>query len=543
MVGLSDVFLATAMVAGVALCGLGYLSHRRWDEPGATLFGIYVAVWGALPLLDAAVVAVTGLSGTVAGLYWVVAISLWCLFALQYTGRTVTRRTLAALFVPIIGLVPWFWVLAVGADAPFIEALGILVFAYYTALSVVGGILVLRATRRYGHISLGQGSVLAAAGLIPPATMNTFGILTERAGETLLFGIYATGMVGVCLAVALALFRYDIFDATPAAGTIGERAIARETDDLILVADNDGRVVMRNETASQRLLTGEEALGGPVEAALGVTLAALRDRETVEIRTDDGLRKFDPQVTSLTDQHGRETGAMVSLRDVTDREIRRQRLEVLNRFVRHNLRNQASVVTANTEAVADELDDDRLADHLDTATDAVDSLTDVGETAKRIQDLLERDRDRSEVDLVTVLADTADSNGGWPGVTATVDAPERVVIESDAEVLAFAVETVIEAILDYGGDAVTQVGITLAADASAQQYPLTVTVTADGPGIPEQERTAVEAGTETPLQHGTGIRLWATNWAVRELGGDLSFVDAVDGGTAVRLALPQEPLS
>lgn len=542
MVSLAQVFLAVAMVAGVALCGLGYVSHRRWDEPGATLFGAFAVVWGGLPLVDAAVVATTGTDGTVAGLYWVVAISIWCLFALQYTGRAVTRRTLAALFVPVLGLVPWFWALATAADAPLLEALGILVFAYYTALSVVGAILVVRAARRYGHISLSQGAVLAAAGLLPPVTMNTFGILTERATETVLFGIYTAGMVGVCLAVALALFRYDVFDATPAAGTIGERAIARETDDLVLVADDEGRVAMRNETASQRLPTSDdEALGAPVETSLEVALSALRDSETVEIRTEEGHRKFDPQVTTLVDQHGRETGAMVSLRDVTDREIRRQRLAVLNRFVRHNLRNQAGVVTANTETVADELDDDRLVDHLDTATDAVDSLTDVGATAKRVQALLDRERDPSEVDLAAVLGEVADdADDRWPGVTLTVDAPDGVTVESDAELLAFAVETLVDALPDHGGEGVSEVTLALNTDATAEQHPVTVTVRSDGPGIPEQERAVVEAGTETPLQHGTGIRLWAATWAVRELGGDLS---VAEGGRVVEVDLPHEPLA
>lgn len=45
-------------------------------------------------------------------------------------------------------------------------------------------------------------------------------------------------------------------------------------------------------------------------------------------------------------------------------------------------------------------------------------------------------------------------------------------------------------------------------------------------------------GTDTALQHGTGLGLWQLKWAVTTLGGDLEF-DTTDG-TTVTFAIPDQ---
>ena len=59
--------------------------------------------------------------------------------------------------------------------------------------------------------------------------------------------------------------------------------------------------------------------------------------ETVSLATAAGKRRYDPQVSPITDSRGTELGSVLSLRDVTRRELRQQRLAVLNRVLRHNL--------------------------------------------------------------------------------------------------------------------------------------------------------------------------------------------------------------
>ena len=80
---------------------------------------------------------------------------------------------------------------------------------------------------------------------------------------------------------------------------------------------------------------------------------------------------------------------------------------------------------------------------------------------------------------------------------------------------------------------------TVSVTASAVDGELRVTVADDGPGIPEGELAPLDAGTETQLEHATGIGLWVVQWSVDALGGTLSF--DTDDGTVVTVRLPDGP--
>jgi signal transduction histidine kinase len=64
-----------------------------------------------------------------------------------------------------------------------------------------------------------------------------------------------------------------------------------------------------------------------------------------------------------------------------------------------------------------------------------------------------------------------------------------------------------------------------------------VTISENGPGIPDEERRVLEAGTETPLEHSSGLGLWFAYWLVHYVGGDIT-LDVDDGGTTVAVTLP-----
>lgn len=540
MVSATGSFLAIMFVAGSLLCVFGVVSYQWRDDPGSTLFGVYVGLWGAMPIVDGVASTVLGIAG-VSGILWVVAVVPWFLFTLQYTGREFGYRSWVALLAPVLGVLPWLWSTSRGNAVPAFEVVGILVFVYYAAVAVIGSLLILQAANRYGHLSLAQGVWLALAGAIPAVTMNTFGVLSEQFGDALLFGVYAAGLVGSCVVVTLALFWEDVFDSTPAAGTVGERAIIRETEDVIVITDDEGKAILHNETADPTVLAFEEDVtGDPIEAPLGLGIDDLAAAETIQLQTGEGIRRFDPRVTALTDQHDRRIGSMISLRDITDREIRRQRLTVLNRIVRHNLRNQASVIKANTEVVADELSDEQLLDRLGTATESVDSLTALSHKAKTIETILGDESETTTVDLRGVLNDiAAESSERWPEATVTVQECPAVSIEANRRAVEFALSNLVENAVEHADNDAPRVELAASVERDTQQ--VTITVADDGPGIPDREVEVLEAGEETPLKHGSGIGLWVTNWTVRELGGELFFPERGPEGSTVAVQLPTRP--
>jgi PAS domain-containing protein/two-component sensor histidine kinase len=544
MVELVASLFLVAMVAGVGCVGLGYVSYKRYTSPGATAFGVFLAVWGAIPT----VMYVAG--GVIEALYavgqiflWSLATLAWFLFALRYTGNATRVRpaVTAAMAVPSVVVIPWLWGPLAGGESAVLEAVASLTLTYFAALALIGGVLLIRVARTYGHLSVGHGVVLAATGIVPTVTNTLFGIVVDRTGTTRLSAVlFAVGFLAVLLASAAALFRFDVFGTTLAAGAVGERAVVRETEDLVVIVDDDDRVLKLNEAARERLSGGEEPpLGARLPAVAEHDTGTLAASDTVELPTDGGVRTFDPRVTALTDQHGRRLGSMVSLRDVTDREIRRQRLAVLNRVLRHNLRNQVGVIEAHTEVVAEEVDGE-LREHLDAAAESADSLAALGRKAKDAEDLLDRDRSTVEIHLGEFAEEMrADATERWPSATVSLDRAPDATVTGDRAAAAFVVETLVETVIDGASGESPAVELSVECGDAGDRYPVLIEVAGEDATIPVQDVQAVRERTETPLQHGLGVGLWVANWAVTDLGGELA-VDTAEGAV-VRVGLPFEP--
>lgn len=61
----------------------------------------------------------------------------------------------------------------------------------------------------------------------------------------------------------------------------------------------------------------------------------------------------------------------------------------------------------------------------------------------------------------------------------------------------------------------------------------------NGPGIPEFEQTVLEEGTETPLEHGSGLGLWIVNWIIDDHNGSIDVESSGEGGTKMVVELPR----
>jgi signal transduction histidine kinase len=65
-----------------------------------------------------------------------------------------------------------------------------------------------------------------------------------------------------------------------------------------------------------------------------------------------------------------------------------------------------------------------------------------------------------------------------------------------------------------------------------------VTVSDDGPGLPETEREVLTGKMSvTPLDHGSGLGLWLVRWIVTAYGGDVTYADRPNGGSDITLTL------
>jgi PAS domain S-box-containing protein len=216
------------------------------------------------------------------------------------------------------------------------------------------------------------------------------------------------------------------------------------------------------------------------------------------------------------------------IKDVTERKYREQRLEVFNRILRHNLRNQLDVIRSHAEVLADRVADD----HAQRIIAAVDELTTIGARARKIDRIMSMEDTLAEVDLSETVRETVEAiKTTRGGVGVTTEAPRRATLTTNQEAMQIAVESALENAVEHAESTVT-----VSIREANQGY--TITITDDGPGILDEELVPIEARSETNLQHSRGLGLWQLRWSVDRLNGALSF-DTTDG-TTVRITVPDQ---
>jgi methyl-accepting chemotaxis protein len=214
-------------------------------------------------------------------------------------------------------------------------------------------------------------------------------------------------------------------------------------------------------------------------------------------------------------------------------EERSAMVSVLNRILRHNVRNDVNVITGRTELAASRTDDEVIHEDLEAVKEAAWELAELSDRTQRIKQLLSETESETRPMQLGESLSSAVSNLDKAGsdATITVDGGEATVVES-SPMFPVAIADVVEQILSHNDESV-RVDITVAED-EADDSVVVVHIDDDCGGLPELDVHAVGAGEETPLNHGEGLALWCLEWTVSKAGGELD-VDPVDSTLEIRL--------
>ena len=267
---------------------------------------------------------------------------------------------------------------------------------------------------------------------------------------------------------------------------------------------------------------------GITEAITNIYRDGTTESRRSAILTKQGERiPYELNGTDLTDADGNVIGLAGTGRDITDQQLREQRLSVLSRVLRHNVRNQLTVVNTNADYAANLVEDDAALAALDRVLEASNELARVSNNAQRAESVLRggTGTNRREVDLVAAVHDAlADADIDDTDIQTSL--PERAPVIAVESVAVAVVELVENAVKHTDSESV-RIRLTQGGD---RVY---LTVADDGPGIPDNVRDVLTNGRETSLQHATGIGLWLVNWVVTASGGDVQFRCDDDGGEVV----------
>lgn len=338
--------------------------------------------------------------------------------------------------------------------------------------------------------------------------------------------------------VMYAFFRRNMFELTPAARRAGDRAAIDDLGSAVLILDDEHRIINSNEEARGLLADGDQDLLGSRLTDVLDGIDPTGTEQTVSIRAEGKRREYAVTTSTLEDSVGNDIGHSLVFQDITQEKQREQRLSVLNRVLRHNLRNDLTVVQGNVTMAKERVATDDLRGFLETAEEKTQGVIELGEKARTIESVLDTEESSPEpVHIREMLEEIRDDLlEDWPESQVVIQVPADLQIRADRELLKPIFENIIENALEHNdaADPLAEVGMV---ESEETAEAATFEIRDNGPGIPDHERRTIEAGGETALEHGSGIGLWVAKWGVDSLGGELTFT-ADETGTTVRIMIP-----
>jgi len=208
----------------------------------------------------------------------------------------------------------------------------------------------------------------------------------------------------------------------------------------------------------------------------------------------------------------------------------REKLAVINRLARHNLRNQAQVITSAGEVLTEEADTPRARDAADRVTASGRRVADINRKLAAFQEAAERRSVEETVALADLVGEVvADYREAYPDAEVAVSVP-AVDVRATPH-LAVAIEELLENAFEHGDAAETGVEVSATVDGGT----VTLAVSDGGDGIPEEEWALVAGEREqTQLEHASGLGLWVVRAIAESFGGS---VRMAEGGRGVRMQL------
>ncbi|MDZ5811251.1 histidine kinase N-terminal 7TM domain-containing protein [Halorubrum sp. AD140] len=323
------------------------------------------------------------------------------------------------------------------------------------------------------------------------------------------------------------------------------RTLIEKSPNVVAVCGTDGLLRYVSPSVERLLGHAPEAIEGrPVldlvhpDDRLDAQRAFERAFETGEpqrldhrtTHADGNWRRFETTVERLFDDN-REV--VITATDVTESRRYEQRLQVLNRVLRHDLKNDTNVIGGYAGLLRDHVDAEGD-EYLDVIDRKVETLTHLSDQAREIDVALHSEGGRTAIDLARLVGRLGESlASSYPHATVTVSTPDVAVVSAD-ELLESAVRNVLENAVVHNDRERPTVEATVTADDGGYR----LDVADDGPGIPPVERTVFSEARETALEHASGLGLWLVHWIVTESGGEIEIETREPNGTLVTMWLP-----
>lgn len=260
--------------------------------------------------------------------------------------------------------------------------------------------------------------------------------------------------------------------------------------------------------------------------------------QRVKRKTASGLREFlyrgIPYRTEIDVR-----GGFAVYTDLTKLNWNEQRFHVMNRILRHNLRNKTNIIDGHLSILFQQLDNTELeiTETKKTLESAVGDLERLIEEAHAIRTIIgESGTEGNTVDCVPLIEEAVKIHRqSCPSANIEIELPEALPVRATSN-LQFAIESLIDNAIKHNPSGSPYVLIR-AEYADSDDW-VNLYVEDDGPIIPSIEKEVVTGTIAiSPTNHSAGLGLWLVKWTTEKFGGELLFEESEFGGNSVHIRL------
>jgi PAS domain S-box-containing protein len=309
-------------------------------------------------------------------------------------------------------------------------------------------------------------------------------------------------------------------------------AVFYSIENPALVIDFDFRIRDANEAAADflRYADREALIGTPVTEILvddgileDVAERVLHDERWVgecELLTDDN-RVFYGMGSAVPIEIDGQVAVLAGVfTDLTERRRHTRALRILNRVLRHNIRNDINVVLGHVEQLGAAVDDDAAEASVEKVRTRLGSIIDSADTARELEHLLNT-QERAVVNTLALdevlreAADRADAAFDARFEYPDTFEPARVVANDTVDRV---FREVFENAVEHNTSPEPVVEVSL----DVREETAVVSVADNGPGVFESRREMIFGREEIDqVHHGNGFSLFFVDQVMKTYGGDV----------------------
>lgn len=332
------------------------------------------------------------------------------------------------------------------------------------------------------------------------------------------------------------------------------QALFEQAPDAIFIHDESGAILDVNTQAVESLGYDYEELCSmqvtDIEATRerelddtwrGMETGEMMKVEGTQQRKDGSTFPVDVWVTKLELPEG--TRYLALARDTSERkqyeqQLKEQRdnLQLLNEVVRHDIRNDLTVVKGYTDLLADHVDEGGETE-LETVQQKAEEAIELTKTARDLANvMLQSEAEKQRMSLSHTLENQIEEcRAGDAVAIVTVDGSIPDVAVTADNLLEAVFRNLLQNAIQHNDKEVPRVSVT----AEESDDSVRVRIADNGPGIPDSRKDEIFARGEKGLESaGTGLGLYLVETLVDRYGGDVWVEDAEPEGAVFVVELP-----